>query len=142
MKARAGSGWQYVMTDLSMILFMIMAAAVGEFLGPVLVLRRDDERGLARRALQAGRAQFDRLFGPGHAGVKLVASVVVMVVVVLSLVDGRHRVTAQALAFEQQAHGRLVGEPAQHHMRQFLQLRRDSLPDLGMIVAVRLRPPG
>lgn len=30
MKARAGSGWQYVMTDLSMILFMIMAAAVGE----------------------------------------------------------------------------------------------------------------
>lgn len=30
MKVRAGSGWQYVMTDLSMILFMIMAAAVGD----------------------------------------------------------------------------------------------------------------
>lgn len=30
MKARAGSGWQYVMTDLSMILFMITAAAVNE----------------------------------------------------------------------------------------------------------------
>lgn len=30
MKARAGTGWQYLMTDLSMILFMITAAAVGE----------------------------------------------------------------------------------------------------------------
>lgn len=28
MKARAGSGWQYVMTDLSLILFMITAAAL------------------------------------------------------------------------------------------------------------------
>lgn len=30
MKARAGTGWQYVMTDLSMILFMITAAAVSD----------------------------------------------------------------------------------------------------------------
>ena len=30
MKARAGTGWQYVMTDLSMILFMITAAAVND----------------------------------------------------------------------------------------------------------------
>lgn len=28
MKARAGTGWQYVMTDLSLILFMITAAAL------------------------------------------------------------------------------------------------------------------
>lgn len=30
MKARAGTGWQYLMTDLSMILFMITAAAVND----------------------------------------------------------------------------------------------------------------
>lgn len=30
MKARAGTGWQYVMTDLSLILFMITAAALRE----------------------------------------------------------------------------------------------------------------
>lgn len=30
MIARAGTGWQYVMTDLSMILFMITAAAVSD----------------------------------------------------------------------------------------------------------------
>ncbi len=30
MRARAGTGWQYLMTDLSMILFMITAAAVND----------------------------------------------------------------------------------------------------------------
>ena len=29
MNTRVGSGWQYVMTDLSLILFMITAAALG-----------------------------------------------------------------------------------------------------------------
>ena len=43
MNARIGSGWQTLMADLSMVLFMISAAAVGE---PVAVWRGTDPAAL------------------------------------------------------------------------------------------------
>jgi RND family efflux transporter MFP subunit len=68
---------------------------VGAMLGPVLGLKRDNERGPLQRGALALRSGAQTLVGPGHPGVKLIALVVTFVVVLGSVVSGTYRVAAK-----------------------------------------------
>lgn len=69
----------------------------GQMLGPVLALARDQALSLPRRVLASGRDAVQALFGPGHPGAKLLASVAAVVVVALSVLDADHRVSARTV---------------------------------------------
>ena len=70
---------------------------LGVLLGPILALKRDNERGVVQRGLDTSRDGLRALFGPRHGGVKLVAMVVCVVLIVLSLATGDYRVVAKTL---------------------------------------------
>ncbi len=70
---------------------------LGLALGPVLVLKQQNERSVTQRLLQQGRQSTQLLFGPRHPGAKLIALMVSMVVVLLSLLTGDYRVSARTV---------------------------------------------
>ncbi len=78
------------------------AAAVGiceqvaALLGPLLDVKRRDDRWLGAKALDSARLTLDKLFGPRHVAFKLVASVAVLVVLFFSFATGDFRVTVDA----------------------------------------------
>ena len=57
-----------------------LCKTVGGLLGPILDLKRDNERGLLRHALGTLHSGVQTLFGPRHPGVKLIALVVAGIV--------------------------------------------------------------
>ena len=68
-------------------------------LGPLLELKRRQQRSLPRHALDELRALRDRLLGPGHAGTKLLACAVALAAsaaLVAAVVQADHRITGQA----------------------------------------------
>lgn len=69
----------------------------GQMLGPVLALARDQEMSLPKRALASARDAVQTLFGPGHPGAKLLASIAVAVLLVFSFVDSDYRVSARTV---------------------------------------------
>lgn len=71
-----------------------LVRTLGLLLGPVLALKRDNERGLPKRAWDGLVTGVRALFGPRHPGWKLIATVVLIVLVFLSIADGQHRVAA------------------------------------------------
>lgn len=70
---------------------------LGLLLGPILDLKRDNERGALHRAWDAWRDGVRALFGPRHSGVKLIALVVAAVLLFLSLASGEYRVAAKTV---------------------------------------------
>jgi RND family efflux transporter MFP subunit len=74
-----------------------LVRTLGLLLGPVLDLKRDNERGVPRRAWDGCVAGTRALFGPRHPGWKLIAAVVLVVLAFLSLADGEHRVAARTV---------------------------------------------
>lgn len=74
-----------------------LVRTLGLLLGPVLDLKRDNERGLPRRAWDGLVAGTRAIFGPRHPGWKLIAAVVLIVLVFFSLADGEHRVAAKTV---------------------------------------------
>ena len=66
-------------------------------LGPILELKRDNERGAVRRAWDSSRDGVRALFGPRHSGVKLIAIVLLAVVLFLSFATGEYRVAAKTV---------------------------------------------
>jgi RND family efflux transporter MFP subunit len=68
---------------------------VGAMLGPVLGLKRDNERGSLQRGALALRHGTQTLVGPGHPGAKLIALVAAFVVLLFSVVSGTYRVAAK-----------------------------------------------
>ena len=69
----------------------------GQLLGPVLALARDQDLSLPRRLLRSGRHGAEALFGSGHPGAKLLASLALVVLLALSFVDADHRVSARTV---------------------------------------------
>lgn len=67
---------------------------IGVLLGPVLKLKRDEDRWIARKALDSLIAFLVRLFGPRHVALKLSALAAVAVVAFLVFARGDYRVTA------------------------------------------------
>ena len=74
-----------------------LVRTLGLLLGPVLDLKRDNERGIFRRGWDTGVEAMRTLFGPRHPGWKLIGSVVLLVVLFLSFADGEHRIAAKTV---------------------------------------------
>jgi multidrug resistance efflux pump len=64
--------------------------------GPVLEVKRRDDRWLATKALDSLAHQAGRLFGKGHLVLKAIALTLVCLVAFLSVATGQHRVAATA----------------------------------------------
>lgn len=69
----------------------------GQLLGPVLALAHDNARGWPRRAQDGARALLRKLFGPRHAGLKLFATLGVLLLAFLALATGDYRVAARTV---------------------------------------------
>ncbi|MBI3898166.1 MAG: HlyD family efflux transporter periplasmic adaptor subunit [Gammaproteobacteria bacterium] len=65
--------------------------------GPILQLRRSEDRGLLSMIGDAAHAQWQRWFGPGHLLTKLGGGSVVLLLVLLTVISGQYQVTADAL---------------------------------------------
>lgn len=74
-----------------------LVKTLGLLLGPVLDLKRDNERSVPRRAWDGLVNGTRAIFGPRHPGWKLIAAVVFLVLLFLSLADGEHRVAAKTV---------------------------------------------
>lgn len=65
--------------------------------GPVLEIKRRDERWLLRRAWDSARRYLSMLLGRGHVGMKLVAITLLATGIFLSIAEGDYRVSADAV---------------------------------------------
>ena len=74
-----------------------LCKTVGMLLGPILALKRENERGEWQRLREALAAGARALFGPRHPGVKLLALVAGAVVLFCSLAAGEYRVSAKTV---------------------------------------------
>ena len=69
---------------------------VATLLGPVLEVKRRDDRWLATKALDSLKTYLRKLAGPRHTALKLVSAGLIALMLVLLFVDGEYRVTADA----------------------------------------------
>jgi len=69
---------------------------VAALVGPVLDIKRREDRLIVTKAAEALRNQLARLIGPRHYGAKLVAILLIAVVTFLSVAEGDYRVSADA----------------------------------------------
>ena len=74
-----------------------LCKTVGGLLGPILELKRHNERGLSQHARATLHSGVQTLFGPRHAGVKLIALVAAGIVLFFSVATGTYRVAAKTV---------------------------------------------
>ncbi len=74
-----------------------LVRTLGLLLGPVLDLKRENERGIPRRAWDGATGATRALFGPRHPGWKLLGAVALAVLLFLSFANGEHRVAAKTV---------------------------------------------
>ncbi len=70
---------------------------VGMLLGPILGLKRENERSEWQRLREAAAGGARALFGPRHPGAKLLASLALAIVAFLSVASGDYRVSAKTV---------------------------------------------
>ena len=71
-----------------------LCTTIGGLLGPVFELKRENERGLVRRAGHVAYGWLQTLFGPRHPGVKLIAVVALALVLFFTFATDQYRVAA------------------------------------------------
>ena len=76
---------------------LALCKTLGLLLGPVVALKRQNERSLRERLHQAARVGSTALFGPRHPGLKLLTLVGLLLLAVFSLVDATYRVTSKTV---------------------------------------------
>lgn len=69
---------------------------MASLLGPILDIKRKEDRWLPRKALDSGKAQFAKLVGSGNDGMKVVTGAAVALLLFLTFANGDYRVTADA----------------------------------------------
>ena len=74
-----------------------IARAVGVILGPVWGLQRTNERSLWQRLRDAGRSALQATFGPRHPGFKLLLSIAAVFLLLVTLIQADHRVSARTV---------------------------------------------
>ena len=74
-----------------------LCKTVGMLLGPILELKRDNERGFWQRVREAAAGSARALFGPRHPGAKLLAALGAAAVLILSFATGEYRVAAKTV---------------------------------------------
>jgi RND family efflux transporter MFP subunit len=76
---------------------VVLLMTVGGLLGPILGLKRDNERGMLQRGSTTLRNGAMTVFGSGHPGAKLIALVVFAVLLLCSVVNWTYRVSAKTV---------------------------------------------
>ncbi len=71
--------------------------ALGGLTGPVLELKRREDRWLVVKSWDAGREQLAALFGPGHLVLKMAAVLVATMLIAFATITGNFHVTAKAM---------------------------------------------
>jgi len=74
-----------------------MCEAVGALAGPLLELKRRDDRWLFAKAAEAGRTQLAHLLGPRHVALKLSVLALAGIITFVALAQGDYRVTAKTV---------------------------------------------
>jgi hypothetical protein len=74
-----------------------LCKTVGALLGPILTLKRENERNMVQHAWASLRRGLEILFGPRHPGVKLIALLLVAGILFFSVVSGTYRVAAKTV---------------------------------------------
>ena len=74
-----------------------LCRVLGLLVGPILALKRDNERGVVRRAWDTARDLLQAMFGPRRAGAKMLALIVAAIVLFLAFASGEHRVSARTV---------------------------------------------
>lgn len=74
-----------------------LCRTVGMALAPVLALKQDCERGVWRRLVDHGRLGIEMLVGPRHPGVKLIATMLVSGMLLMTFITGDYRVAARTV---------------------------------------------
>jgi len=74
-----------------------LCKTVGGLLGPILKLRRENERNVLQHAGTSLRRGLEVLFGPRHPGVKLIALLMVGGILFFSVAAGTYRVAAKTV---------------------------------------------
>ncbi len=74
-----------------------LCKTAGGLLGPILNLKRENERGALTRLRQSVHEKIGILIGHGHTGVKLIALAVVAMVLFFSFATGTYRVPAKTV---------------------------------------------
>lgn len=74
-----------------------LCKTIGLLIGPIFALKQRDERSLLKRSGQSLRDGATALFGPRHPGLKLVALVSLLAIVLLSVVTTSYRVSAKTV---------------------------------------------
>jgi multidrug resistance efflux pump len=74
-----------------------LCKTVGMLLGPILALKRDNERGEWQRLREALSGGARALFGPRHPGLKLLAALAAVAILFCSIATGQYRVTAKTV---------------------------------------------
>lgn len=69
---------------------------IASLLGPLLDVKRKDDRWIGMKVVESGHQQMEKLFGPRHAGLKLGASLALFLLLFFLIVEGDYRVTADA----------------------------------------------
>lgn len=95
---------------------MELCETVAGLVGPILEVKRQEERLPVARTAESLKAQLLKLFGPGHLALKAVTVVVALLVLFFTVAKGDYRVTAPtALEGEVQ---RVVGAPFNGYIRE------------------------
>ena len=97
-----------------------LCRAIAGFLGPILSLKRENERGVVRRMREGFWEKAGILFGPSHPGVKLIALVIVGVAIFFSIASGTYRIAARTVvegAVQRAAVSPFDGHIAQAYVR-------------------------
>ncbi len=76
---------------------MVQCEQIGLLIGPVLEIRRRDERILPLKILESFQNGFTSLFGPGHLLLKLGVSLICGLILWLTIAGGMFRVTCDSL---------------------------------------------
>jgi len=69
---------------------------MASLLGPILDIKRKEDRWLPRKALDSAKAQLAKLSGSGNDGMKVITGTALLILLILSFANGDYRVTADA----------------------------------------------
>jgi RND family efflux transporter MFP subunit len=111
-------------------LFRHLASVVG----PILDLKRQDERWLGRKALDSARRQLERLVGPKYFGRKITAAIVLALTLFFSFYTTTFRVGADAV-LEGQIQ-RVVAAPMDGYIGEVLARAGDLVKEGDLLIAL------
>ncbi len=97
-----------------------LCRTIGQLIGPILAIKRENERSEFQRIRASAQAGVRALFGPGRPGIKLISLVMLAMVLFFSIANGDYRVSAKTViegAVQRAAVAPFDGYVAESHVR-------------------------